>query len=132
MNDLAALTESFARTVAGYDSHTYELVQAAIAASSMSAVALQLDRGDGRTYSRTAISLYMSGKYGAEVGQIEEAIRARYDLYICPHTGQDISGPDCHRRANAPRPFGGKAKELYWLACQGCAHHNRRKDNDRT
>lgn len=105
------------------DAHTFDLAQKAVAASGMTAVAMQLDRGDGRTYSRTAISLYMSGKYGAGVGKLEAAIRARYDLYPCPYTGREISGPDCQRRATAPRPFGGRAKEAHWLACQSCQHN---------
>lgn len=105
------------------DAHTFGLAQAAVAASSMTAVAEQLERSNGRTYSRTAISLYLAGKYGAGVEKLEAAIRARYDRYSCPHTGQEISGPDCARRASSPRPFGGRAKEANWLACQSCQHN---------
>lgn len=105
------------------DPHTLGLAQAAVAASSMTAVAEQLLRNNGRPYSRTAISLYLSGKYGAGVEKLEAAIRARYDIYLCPHTQQEISGPDCARRATAPRPFGGRAKEANWLACQSCQHN---------
>jgi hypothetical protein len=105
------------------DAHTFDLCRAAVAASSVTAVAAQLIRGNGRPYSRTAISLYLSGKYGAGVDKLEAAIVARYDIYPCPHTGIDISGPDCHRRATAPRPFGGRAKEAHWMACQTCQHN---------
>src|SRR3990172_11829246 len=80
------------------DPHTFTLAQAAVAADSRTAVAEVVG------YSRTAISLYMSGKYGAGVEKLEAAIRARYDLYPCTHTGQEISGPDCQRRATAPPP----------------------------
>lgn len=99
------------------DPHTFELAQAAVAASSMTAVALAIG------YSRTAISLYLSGKYGAGVEKLESAILARYDIYPCPHTRIEISGPDCARRATSPRPFGGRAKEAHWLACQSCQHN---------
>ena len=99
------------------DAHTFDLARAAVAAESMTAVAAEIG------YSRTAISLYLSGKYGAGVEKLEAAIRARYDIYPCPHTGQEISGPDCARRASAPRPFGGRAKEANWLACQSCQHN---------
>ena len=84
----------------------------------MTAVALAVG------YSRTAISLYLSGKYGADVEKLEAAIRAQYDRYDCLHSGIEISGPDCQRRASAPRPFGGRAKEAHWLACQGCQYNN--------
>lgn len=102
------------------DAHTFDLAQAAAAASSMTAVAVAVG------YSRTAISLYLSGKYGAGVEKLEAAIRARYDIYRCPHTGHEISGPQCQGRATAPRPFGGRAKEAHWLACQGCAQNKGR------
>lgn len=105
------------------DSHAFGLAQSAVSTSSMTAVAEQLLRNNGQPYSRTAISLYLSGKYGAGVEKLEAAILARYDIYLCPHTQQEISGPDCARRATAPRPFGGRAKEAHWLACQQCTHN---------
>ncbi len=105
------------------DPHTLGLAQAAVAASSMTAVAEQLLRNNGRPYSRTAISLYLSGKYGAGVEKLEAAILARYDIHACAHTGEQISGPECQRRATAPRPFGGRAKEAHWLACQLCQYN---------
>jgi len=104
------------------DAHTFELARAAVSASSITAVARDVG------YSRTAISLYMSGKYGADVGELEDAIRRRFDIYPCPHTGIEIDGPSCTRRATAPRPFGGRAKEAYWLACQSC-HYNKGDDH---
>lgn len=103
------------------DAHTFDLARAAVEASSITAVALAVG------YSRTAISLYLSGKYGAEEGKLEAAIRARYDLYPCTYTGVEISSPDCTRRATAPRPFGGRAKEAHWLACQSCQHNPNHK-----
>lgn len=99
------------------DAHTFDLAQKAVAATSMTAVAMAIG------YSRTAVSLYMSGKYGAGVEKLEAAIVSRYDIYPCPHTGIEISGPDCTRRASAPRPFGGRTKEAHWLACQTCQHN---------
>lgn len=99
------------------DAHAFDLARAAVEASSMTAVAAAIG------YSRTAISLYLSGKYGAGVEKLEAAILGRYDIYSCHHTGIEISGPDCQRRATAPRPFGGRAKEAHWLACQSCQHN---------
>ena len=105
------------------ESHAMHLCRAAVDASSITAVAEQLDRGDGKTYSRTAISLYLSGNYGADVEQIESAILARYDMHACKYNSMEISGPECKRRATAPRPFGGRVKEAYWQACQMCEHN---------
>lgn len=117
MNSLNPSRPPLVRGGDGNDAHTFDLARAAVAAESMTAVALAVG------YSRTAISLYLSGKYGAGVDKLEAAIRARYDIYLCPHTGQEIGGPDCTRRATAPRPFGGRAKEANWLACQSCQHN---------
>lgn len=99
------------------NAHTFDLCRASVDASSITAVAEAIG------YSRTAISLYLSGKYGADVDKLEAAIRVQYDRYDCPHNGIEISGPDCQRRATAPRPFGGRAKEAYWLTCQSCQYN---------
>ena len=104
-------------------SHAMNLCREAVEASSITAVAEQLDRGDGKPYSRTAISLYLSGNYSAGVEKLETAILARYDMHACTHNGMEISGPECKRRATAPRPFGGRAKEAHWQACQLCEHN---------
>lgn len=99
------------------DTHAMNLCRAAVDAGSMTEVAEQIG------YSRTSISLYLSGKYGAGVENLEAAILARYDIYPCTHSGTEISGPDCQRRATAPRPFGGKAREAHWQTCQSCSHN---------
>lgn len=98
--------------------HAYTLANnAAQKPSTISEVA------DAIGYSREALSRYLSRSYGANPAQIEAAILARYDIYPCTHNGIEISGPDCQRRATAPRPFGGRAKEAHWLACQVCQHN---------
>lgn len=98
------------------DAHTLALAQAAVNATSRAAVAGEIG------FSRTAVSLYLSGKYPADPREVEAAIRARYDRYPCPHTGQEISGPECQKRGSSPRPFGGRAKQAHWDACQACQH----------
>ncbi len=99
------------------NSHAFDLCRSVVDASTKTAVAEAIG------YSRTAISLYLDGKYGAGVEKLEAAILARYDIYPCTHNNVEISGPDCQRRATAPRPFGGRAKEAHWLACQVCQHN---------
>lgn len=97
--------------------HAYSLAKTAAAASSIQAVATEIG------YTRGAVSQYLGRYYGANPAKLENAILARYDIYACPHTGQEISGSDCSRRAAAPRPFGGRVKEAHWLACQTCQHN---------
>lgn len=99
------------------DSHAYGLAKAAAEKTSITAVASALG------FSRPAISQYLNHCYGADPAQIEAAILTLYDVYSCTHSGIEISGPECRRRATAPRPFGGRAKEAHWLACQACSHN---------
>lgn len=99
--------------------HAFRLAKAAAEASSITAVAAEIE------YTRGALSQYLGRYYAANPAKMEAAILARYDRYPCPHTGQEISGPECQRRASAPRPFGGRAKEANWMACQSCAHNTK-------
>ncbi len=98
--------------------HAYSLAEAAAKKpGSITAVAAEIG------YTRGAVSQYLGRYYAANPAKLEAAILARYDRYTCPHNEQEISSPDCHRRATAPRPFGGRAKEAHWLACQSCQHN---------
>jgi len=100
------------------DAYTFDLCRQVCDARSMTEVAITIG------YSRTAVSLYLSGKYGAGVDRLEAAIRMHYAVrYPCTHTGIEISGTDCQRRASAPRPFGGRVKEAHWLTCQSCKYN---------
>ncbi|MDO9053812.1 MAG: helix-turn-helix transcriptional regulator [Sulfurimicrobium sp.] len=100
------------------DVYTFELCKQVCDARSMTEVASTIG------YSRTAVSLYLSGKYGAGVDKLEAAIRKHYAVrYPCEHTEIEISGADCQRRATAPRPFGGRARGAHWLACQSCKYN---------
>jgi len=70
-------------------------------------------------YSRPALSRYVNGSYG-NAAKLEAAIVLRYDRRDCPHTGEEISPEVCRRRALAPKPYGGEARERQWQACQSC------------
>lgn len=72
-------------------------------------------------YSRTALSRYMSGSYGAG-REIEEAIRERYLRIACPHRKIDITPDICRRTALAPCPTSNVTDVRQWKACQSCAH----------
>lgn len=73
-------------------------------------------------YSRTAISLYLAGKYGAGLDKLEAAIYAKYQVRICPHTGAEKHPSECNRLANRPRPYGWPESEAIWISCQTCAY----------
>lgn len=73
-------------------------------------------------YSRPAVSRYLLGSYGAEVGKIEAAILRRYDSRICPHDGEEKLPAHCQRIAFRPRPHGFPDAESLWLCCQTCPH----------
>ena len=98
-------------------SRAHELCLAALAAGK-TRQQIALETG----YSRTAISLYLSGQYTADPGQIEAAICKAYDRHDCPHT-RDVITPDvCRRKALAAEPFGGSERRRWWLCCQSCPH----------
>lgn len=102
------------------DNHTLAMLQAAVSSSSNTAVAAEIG------VSRTAISLYLNDKYGADVAMLEAKIRARYDSYTCPYLEVELRATECQLRANAPKPFGGSAKLRHWQACQDCDKKVRR------
>jgi DNA transposition AAA+ family ATPase len=80
--------------------------------------AIGLDIG----YSHTAVSLYLNGKYGAQVAKLEAAILRIYDRRICPEDGMEKRPVQCQRIALAPRPHGFPDAEALWHTCQTCPH----------
>lgn len=73
-------------------------------------------------YSRPSVSRYMSGTYGDGIQKLEAAILKAYDKRDCPHTGEPIASEVCRKKALGPKPFGGSARQIWWLACQNCPH----------
>lgn len=73
-------------------------------------------------YSRTAVSLYINGKYKADPQPIETAVLKAYDRHDCPYTREVIAPEVCRRKALAAEPFGGSERRRWWLACQSCPH----------
>ncbi len=73
-------------------------------------------------YSRPAVTRYLDGDYGAQVGRIEAAILKRYDRRICPEDGQEKLPEHCQRVAWRPRPYGFPDAESLWVSCQTCPH----------
>lgn len=97
-------------------SRAHELCLAAISAGK-TRQQIAIDTG----YSRTAISLYLSGKYPTP-GLLEEAICKAYDRITCLHIAEIIEPAVCHKKAFGPKPFGGAERLAWWTTCQSCPH----------
>ena len=72
--------------------------------------------------SRTAVSRWLSGQYGAGTDAIDARVRQAYDRRICPDDGGEKTPEHCRRIALRPRPNGFPDAESRWLCCQTCAH----------
>lgn len=71
-------------------------------------------------YSRPTLSRYVNGSYGG-AADLEAAIYERYQgLRTCPHDGEEVPVAHCRKRAYAPEPFGGNARQAAWQACRTC------------
>lgn len=77
-------------------------------------------------YSRTAVSLFVNGKYERDSRRLEATIVHTYDRRHCPQLGEEVSPDLCRRKACVPKPFGGTARLNFWQGCQRCPH---RPDN---
>ena len=73
-------------------------------------------------YSRSAVSLYLNGKYERNVAAIEAAVVRVYDVMMCPHINETVRIDLCRRKALGPKPFGGTARLEWRLCCQTCPH----------
>jgi DNA transposition AAA+ family ATPase len=93
----------------------YQLAVIAVGQSNIQTVANTIG------YSRTALSLYMSGNYAAGVEKIEEAIKRFYDVKNCPFLTKPVDIHYCTTKSTAARPIkSGGVREAHWLACQSC------------
>lgn len=73
------------------------------------------------TYNRSTMSLYLNGKYPADVAAIEDVLRPLMSQRLCPFLTVEITAKDCANRSSRPRPHStGSAMDAHWLACQGC------------
>lgn len=80
-------------------------------------------------YGRTAISLYLNGKYPAGVEAIEAVLRPLMDSRPCPYLEREITADDCVRRHNNPRPnHAGSDMEAHWDACQSCQYKRHKEE----
>lgn len=105
-------------------SQSMQIVQSLIAAGkSRQVIALEIG------YSRPAVSRYTSGTYGADVGEIEAAILARYSRYECPYLGQEISPAECAANAGRAVPTASPRAVRHWKSCQTCPNKPSAENN---
>lgn len=71
-------------------------------------------------YSRTAISLVLSGKYQKDTTKIEAAVRERLGQVQCPFQGVVISGTSCLEHQARDEPAPGGEEFWHWRACRSC------------
>lgn len=72
-------------------------------------------------YTRTAMSLYLNGKYPAGVEAIEAVLRPLMTRRSCPFLIQEITADDCTSRQSRPMPHT-RSSSMYahWQACRNC------------
>lgn len=100
----------------------FAMLEKAVSASSMTAVAQRLG------ISRTAISLVMSGKYGAATDKIAARVLAVYSVVDCPYLAQEISKVECAAHAGRAIPTSSPRAVRHWKACQTCPNRPQQEE----
>ena len=72
--------------------------------------------------SRTMVSLALAGKYPSRIDAFAKRVLDAYDLFVCPHLGERITGTQCRGYAVRPAPTSSARDARHWLACQTCPH----------
>ncbi len=86
---------------------------------SITAVAEQLG------YSRTTVSLVMSGKYPVSVTEIEKAVNDKLGAMVCKYNGENITPKECRSISSAAAPTHNPSKMALWSACQNCPNNTK-------
>lgn len=74
-------------------------------------------------YTRTAMSLYLNGKYPAGVEKIEAVLRPLMTRRACPFLNKQITADDCKSRQSRPMPHARQGSMYqHYQACQNCSH----------
>lgn len=74
-------------------------------------------------YSRTAVSLVLSGKYQGGTDKIADAVLSTFaNRILCPHLQADITPVECRDFQSRPMPQSEAHKLRHWMACQTCEH----------
>lgn len=94
-----------------------QLLRTEAARTSIGSVAARLD------YSRTSISLVLSGKYPGNTERIEAKTIATLEseaALICPYVGERITAIRCRENSTRRAPTHNPTSMNHWSACQRC------------
>lgn len=92
------------------------LIRQEAARTTKTAVAIRLG------LSRTAISLVLSGKYGAKCDKVYAAALAVLDKRHCPYLGAEVEAVYCFETNTGPTPTWDPSALAQRRMCQGCEH----------
>ena len=71
-------------------------------------------------YSRTTISLVISGKYPGKTDEVAVRVTERLGGFACLYDGQTITPEQCRKNAKEAAPTHNPSKMAKWSACQNC------------
>lgn len=95
-----------------------ELLRSEVAASSMTAVAKRVG------ISRTAVSLCLSGKYGAKTERVAAKVLAILGESVdCPAMGQIVAKEKCRDFCTRRAPTHNPVAMQHWRTCQRCPNN---------
>lgn len=77
-------------------------------------------------YSRTAVSLALTGNYPGRTDKLAATVLAILGRQACPHLGREVTPAECAGNAGE-MPTSSPAALRLWRACQTCPH--RPEDN---
>lgn len=98
----------------------FQLLQAAVKESSVTAVASRMSAGYSRTYSRPAISQILNGIYIGKPDRIAARVMEVFDRWPCPYLNADIRADECKSVHSGPTPSHDPAKLSHRRVCRTC------------
>ena len=72
-------------------------------------------------YDRSSISRWIN-EPDYNGAHIEAAVLARYNRFVCPHLGSEITPGECSGYAERRCPTSNAREVRHWKACQACSH----------
>ena len=75
-------------------------------------------------YSRTALSLVLSGKYLGDTKRMEQRAAETFnERHHCPFLEREISGAECRLIARKPFNSSSPLAARQWRTCRSCPHN---------
>jgi hypothetical protein len=72
-------------------------------------------------YDRSSVSRWIN-EPGYKGAHIEAAVLARYNRFVCPHLGTEITPSECGGYAERRCPTSNAREVRHWKACQACPY----------